>query len=160
MSDAATIAEPAAAIAPADDPANRQQVTLLPAGHRRAEAGRPWIYSNELAMDAAAKALPAGSLVTLRRADQRPLGVAMFNPHTLLAARLLDRDAARPIGRRRAPPAFPPAISSARCSCASGSTTGPITGWSTPRRTACPGLSSTASARSSRCRPTPPAWTA
>jgi len=28
------------------------------------------------------------------------LGVAMFNPHTLLAARLLDRDVARPIGRR------------------------------------------------------------
>ena len=51
-------------------------------------------------MDAAAKALAAGSLVTLKRADGRVLGVAMFNPHTLLAARLLDRDAARPIGRR------------------------------------------------------------
>ena len=33
------------------------------------------------------------ALVTLRRADERPLGVAMFNPHTLIAARLLDRDA-------------------------------------------------------------------
>jgi 23S rRNA (cytosine1962-C5)-methyltransferase len=51
-------------------------------------------------MDAAAKALAPGSLVTLRRADGSPLGVAMFNPHTLLAARLLDRDTARPIGRR------------------------------------------------------------
>jgi 23S rRNA (cytosine1962-C5)-methyltransferase len=90
----------AGAIAAEDDPASRPIVTLLPGGHRRAEGGHPWVYSNEVQMDAAAKALPPGSLVTLKRADERPLGVAMFNPHTLLAARLLDRDAARPIGRR------------------------------------------------------------
>ena len=83
-----------------DDPAARPVVTLLPGGHRRAESGHPWIYSNEVQMDAAAKALPPGGLVTLKRADGRPLGVAMFNPHTLLAARLFDRDTARPIGRR------------------------------------------------------------
>jgi 23S rRNA (cytosine1962-C5)-methyltransferase len=83
-----------------DDPAERPVVTLLPGGHRRAEGGHPWIYSNEVQMDAAAKALTPGGLVTLKRADGRLLGVAMFNPHTLLAARLLDRDAARPIGRR------------------------------------------------------------
>ena len=84
----------------ADDPATRPSIALLAGRHRRAEAGHPWIYSNEVAMDAAAKALAPGSLVTLRRADGSPLGVAMFNPHTLLAARLLDRDTARPIGRR------------------------------------------------------------
>jgi 23S rRNA (cytosine1962-C5)-methyltransferase len=83
-----------------DDPAARPVVSLLPGGHRRAEGGHPWIYSNEIQMDAAAKAVASGSLVTCKRADGRPLGVAMFNPHTLLAARLLDRDAARPIGRR------------------------------------------------------------
>src|ERR1700731_3180000 len=92
------------AIAPhetaADDPATRPSIALLAGRHRRAEAGHPWIYSNEVAMDAAAKALAPGSLVTLRRADDSTLGVAMFNPHTLLAARLLDRDTARPIGRR------------------------------------------------------------
>src|SRR5437763_12407703 len=86
--------------AEADDPARRPVVSLLPGGHRRAEAGHPWIFSNEIAMDAAAKALEPGSLVTLRRSDERPLGVAIFNPHTLLAVRLLDRDAARPIGKR------------------------------------------------------------
>jgi tetratricopeptide (TPR) repeat protein len=43
-------------------------------------------------MDAAAKALPPGTIVTLRRADERAFGAAMFNPHTLIAARLLDRD--------------------------------------------------------------------
>jgi 23S rRNA (cytosine1962-C5)-methyltransferase len=84
----------------ADDPAARPSVTLLAGRHRRAEAGHPWIYSNEVVMDAAAKALAPGSLVTLRRADGSPLGVAVFNPHTLLAARLLDRDTARSISRR------------------------------------------------------------
>src|SRR5262249_41481051 len=94
-SDAITAQETAA-----DDPATRPSITLLAGRHRRAEAGHPWIYSNEVQMDATAKALPPGSLVTLRRANAGPLGVAMFNPHPLLAARLLDRDGARPIGRR------------------------------------------------------------
>jgi 23S rRNA (cytosine1962-C5)-methyltransferase len=75
-------------------------VMLLPGGHRRVETGHPWVYSNEVQMDAAAKALAPGTLVTLKRADGRPLGVAMFNPHTLLAGRLLDRDTAQPIGQR------------------------------------------------------------
>jgi 23S rRNA (cytosine1962-C5)-methyltransferase len=88
-----------------DDPAVRPVVTLQPGAHRRAEAGHPWIYSNEIVIDAAARALPPGCLVTLRRAAapgqaERPLGVAMFNPHTLIAARLLDRDAGRAIGKR------------------------------------------------------------
>jgi 23S rRNA (cytosine1962-C5)-methyltransferase len=84
----------------ADDPGSRPSVVLLPGRHRRAEGGHPWVYSNEVRMDAAAKALAPGALVTLRRADDSALGVAMFNPHTLLAARFLDRDGARPIGRR------------------------------------------------------------
>ena len=83
-----------------DAPAARPSVGLLPALHKRAEAGHPWIYANEVRMDAAARALPPGTLVTLRRADDSALGVAMFNPHCLLAARLLDRDAGRSIGRR------------------------------------------------------------
>src|SRR5260370_20131678 len=84
----------------ADDPASRPCVALLPGRHRRAEGGHPWIFSNEVQMGAEAKALAPGTLVTLRRAGGSALGVAMFNPHPLLAARLLDRDAARPIGRR------------------------------------------------------------
>jgi len=51
-------------------------------------------------MDVSAKALPPGTLVTVRRLDDNALGVAMFNPHSLVAARLLDRDAGRAIGRR------------------------------------------------------------
>src|SRR5439155_25528663 len=96
MSEIATIAQAAAA----DHPADRPQVTMLPGFHRRAEGGHPWVYSNEVVMDAAAKALAPGTLVTLRRADERPFGVAMFNPHSLIAARLLDRDAGRAIDKR------------------------------------------------------------
>jgi 23S rRNA (cytosine1962-C5)-methyltransferase len=83
-----------------DDPSTRPSVILLPGRGKRAASGHPWIYSNEVRMDATVKSLAPGTLVTLRRTDETPLGVAMFNPHTLLAARLLDRDAARPIGRR------------------------------------------------------------
>src|SRR5215469_7337927 len=57
----------------ADDPGSRPAIELLPGKHRRAEAGHPWIYSNELRMDAAAKALTSGALVTLRRSDQSAL---------------------------------------------------------------------------------------
>src|SRR5216683_3053799 len=96
MSEIATIAQ----AAEVDDLGTRPPVTLLPGFHRRAEGGHPWVYSNEVVMDAAAKALAPGTLVTLRRADERPFGVAMFNPHSLIAARLLDRDAGRAIDKR------------------------------------------------------------
>jgi 23S rRNA (cytosine1962-C5)-methyltransferase len=43
-------------------------------------------------MNDEAKALPAGSLVTLLRVDGKALGIGMFNPHALIAVRLLDRD--------------------------------------------------------------------
>ena len=98
MSEAALIES--AAPTPGDEPVTRPQVKLMPGGHRRAESGHPWLYSNEVRIDAAAKALPAGTLVTLVRADGRPFGAAMFNAHTLIAARLLDRDAARIINKR------------------------------------------------------------
>lgn len=81
------------------DPATRPVVLLLPGRHKRAVLGHPWVYSNEVAMNAAAKALPPGTLVTLQTASGEALGVAMFNPHPLVSARLLDRDAARIIDR-------------------------------------------------------------
>lgn len=69
----------------------RPTVALKPGAHRRALAGHPWVYANEIEMEAA-KALPAGSIVALRVADGRPLGVAMFNAHALISARLVARD--------------------------------------------------------------------
>lgn len=80
-----------------DNSTERPTVTLLPGHQKRALHGHPWIYSNEIQMDAATKALEPGRLVTLKSGDGRALGVATFNPHTLIAARLLDRDATRAI---------------------------------------------------------------
>lgn len=68
-------------------------VRLQPGRHKRARSGHPWVYSNEVVMDAAAKALPKGGLVRLEASNGEPLGVAMFNPHTLIAARIVARDA-------------------------------------------------------------------
>jgi 23S rRNA (cytosine1962-C5)-methyltransferase len=82
-----------------DDPASRPTVTLEPGHHKRAAGGHPWVYSNEVRMDAAAKALPRGSLVTLKAADGRSIGVATFNANALIAARILDADAGRAIDR-------------------------------------------------------------
>jgi 23S rRNA (cytosine1962-C5)-methyltransferase len=72
---------------------------LLPERHKRLRGGHPWAYSNELVMTPAAKALEPGSLVRLQAASGEPLGIAMFNPRTLIAARLLTRDPAASIDR-------------------------------------------------------------
>jgi len=77
----------------------RPTLRLLPGHDTRAASGHPWVYSNEIQMDAAAKALPPGSLVVLTTANGKMLGTASFNPHTLIAARFLSRDAARRIDR-------------------------------------------------------------
>jgi 23S rRNA (cytosine1962-C5)-methyltransferase len=78
-----------------DNPSKRPIIALEPRRDKRVLGGHPWVYSNEVRMDAAAKALPPGSLVTLATADSKPFGVATFNPHTLVSARLLDRDPRR-----------------------------------------------------------------
>jgi len=67
---------------------------LLRAGEdRRARDGHPWAFSNEILMDAETKALPAGSLAILRAPSGEALGLATFNPHSLIAARVLSADA-------------------------------------------------------------------
>lgn len=68
------------------------EIRLQAGRHKRARQGHPWIFSNEIDMDADAKALPPGGLVRLIDASKRPLGVATFNPHPLIAARILSRD--------------------------------------------------------------------
>lgn len=80
-----------AADLPSDDPARRPAVHLQPGRSRRLRGGHPWGYSNELVMDAAAKALLPGTLVTVVDAGGERLGVATFNPHSLIALRLLSR---------------------------------------------------------------------
>ena len=68
------------------------KVHLLPGQDRRLRAGHPWAYSNELRMDAEAKALPPGETVCLVTAEGQRLALAQFNPHSLIAARLWGRN--------------------------------------------------------------------
>jgi len=68
-------------------------VALKKGEDKRLRFGHPWAFSNEIQMEPQIKALPPGSLVTLTDAGGVRLGVATFNPHSLIAARLLDRDA-------------------------------------------------------------------
>jgi 23S rRNA (cytosine1962-C5)-methyltransferase len=64
---------------------------LLRAGEdRRVRAGHPWVFSNEILMDAETKALPPGSLANLRAPSGEALGLVTFNPHSLIAARVLS----------------------------------------------------------------------
>ncbi len=66
---------------------------LLRAGEdRRVRAGHPWAFSNEILMDADTKALPVGSLAILRAPGGEGLGLVTFNPHSLIAARILSRN--------------------------------------------------------------------
>jgi 23S rRNA (cytosine1962-C5)-methyltransferase len=73
---------------------------MRPGTDKRVAGGHPWAYSNEIEMNEAAKALPAGELVTLMRGDGRTLGAAIFNPHSLIAARVLSRDPSAEINQR------------------------------------------------------------
>lgn len=69
------------------------RVYLLAGRDKRVGNGHPWAYSNEIRMDAEAKALPPGTRASLHRVDGKPIGVGTFNPHALIAFRLFDRDA-------------------------------------------------------------------
>jgi 23S rRNA (cytosine1962-C5)-methyltransferase len=70
--------------------AGKLPTVLLRAGEdRRVRAGHPWAFSNEILMDAETKALPAGSLAILRAPGGEALGLVTFNPHSLIAARVL-----------------------------------------------------------------------
>lgn len=72
-------------------PDSRPIIRLQPNRDRRVSHGHPWVYSNEIAMTAEAKALPPGTLVDVQVSDGRPIGVGFFNPRSLIAVRLLDR---------------------------------------------------------------------
>jgi 23S rRNA (cytosine1962-C5)-methyltransferase len=62
---------------------------LQPRAQRRLQSGYPWIFSNEVKMDPATKALPPGSVVTVADAGGELLATAHFNPRTLISARVL-----------------------------------------------------------------------
>jgi 23S rRNA (cytosine1962-C5)-methyltransferase len=82
--------------------ADRPILRLRRGEDRRLRAGHVWIFSNEI--DLARSTLPSGSspesvsLVTVVDERGHALGVAYYNPATLIAARLLSRDPSADIG--------------------------------------------------------------
>jgi 23S rRNA (cytosine1962-C5)-methyltransferase len=57
------------------------------------------VFSNEIRMDAEIKAVPPGSVVRVVDDHGKALGCATFNPHSLIAARLMSRDPGAAIDR-------------------------------------------------------------
>lgn len=77
---------------------DRPLLRLRRGEERRVRAGHLWIFSNEV--DLARSSLSeADSLVTVTDDRGQPLGVAYYNPRTLIAARLLSHDASAVIDR-------------------------------------------------------------
>ncbi|CAA7611925.1 class I SAM-dependent rRNA methyltransferase [Magnetospirillum sp. UT-4] len=104
-----------------DSPASRPRIRVAKGRSRRFRAGHPWLFSNEIEITPEAKALPPGSLVTVVDAGDELLGVASFNPHSLIAARVLSRrwtdtvDAGFLAGRLRAALSLRQALFAAPC---------------------------------------------
>jgi 23S rRNA (cytosine1962-C5)-methyltransferase len=76
---------------------DRPTLRLLPGQGRRLRAGSPWVFSNEIAMRPEYRQMEPGALVRIEGDDGARFGTFMFNPHSLIAARLLDRDPTAPI---------------------------------------------------------------
>ncbi|GAA0553368.1 23S rRNA (cytosine1962-C5)-methyltransferase [Rhizomicrobium palustre] len=65
----------------------RPTIRVKPKEGKRARAGAPWLFSNEIEM---AKQLAPGSLVNVMLDDGNSLGTGFFNPKSLIAVRLID----------------------------------------------------------------------
>jgi 23S rRNA (cytosine1962-C5)-methyltransferase len=65
----------------------RPLVRVKPREGKRARAGAPWLFSNEIEMQ---KTLAPGAVVNVAFDDGRPLGTGFFNPKSLIAVRLID----------------------------------------------------------------------
>lgn len=79
------------------DPADRPTIRLKPGAHKRTRAGHPWVYSNEIEMDAATKAIDPGTVVRVIADDGVPAGCGFFNPKPLISTRLIDPAPDRPV---------------------------------------------------------------
>jgi len=67
-------------------------VRLQPKAERRVARGHPWIFSNELQATADSRAIAPGAVVRFESARGELLGTGTFNPHALIAGRLLTTD--------------------------------------------------------------------
>jgi 23S rRNA (cytosine1962-C5)-methyltransferase len=66
---------------------NRPTIRVKPREGKRARAGAPWLFSNEVEIS---KALPPGSVVNVLGDDGRVFGTGFFNAKSLISVRLVD----------------------------------------------------------------------
>ncbi|MBX7146947.1 MAG: class I SAM-dependent rRNA methyltransferase [Alphaproteobacteria bacterium] len=59
---------------------------------KRILSGHPWIYSNEIVTDHKNRLIPSGSVVGVYQSNEQFICWAIYNPHTLIAARILSYD--------------------------------------------------------------------
>lgn len=79
---------------------NEPKIFLARSTKPSAVRGRPWVFSNQIQFSADVRAIAPGTVVRLAEADGRLLGLYHFNPHSLIAARLLTRNHSRSIDFR------------------------------------------------------------
>lgn len=65
----------------------RPVLRVKPREGKRARAGAPWLFSNEIEI---VKTLAPGTVVSVIGDDGRPFGTGFFNPKSLIAVRLID----------------------------------------------------------------------
>ena len=65
------------------------EIKLKPKEQRRIAAGHYWIFSNEI--DGLDTSIEPGSLVTVKDSDGNTVGTGFFNPHSLIAVRLVQK---------------------------------------------------------------------
>lgn len=70
----------------------RPTIRLQRGADARLRRGHPWVFSNEIAMTAEARALLPGTVVRVEADGGEALCCAYFNPHSLIALRRLDAD--------------------------------------------------------------------
>jgi 23S rRNA (cytosine1962-C5)-methyltransferase len=80
--------------------ANHPVLRLKSREGRRARSGAPWIFANEIVLDAETKSLPHGSLVEVRGDEGRSFGLGYFNAGSLIAVRLFETPATEEIDHR------------------------------------------------------------
>ncbi len=74
-------------------------ISLKPKESRRIKRGHPWIYSNEVEMDDTARSTGSGELATIVDEHGTFVATATFNRNSLIAGRVLSRQAEERVDR-------------------------------------------------------------
>src|SRR3546814_15696839 len=75
----------------------RPTLRLQRGADARLRRGHPWVFSNEVAMTAEAKAITPGTVVRVETDKGETLCCAYFNPHSLIPLRRLHADPDRTV---------------------------------------------------------------